>query len=159
MASRKPPIYLISILLFMVTLPILSIGWQAYRSSGTLSWGLTEKWFLFWAAGVRLFIAGIRQVTKPSFTAQEIFHISDSGSFAIVRELGFANISIGLISMLSLCYPLWRTPAAVAAGLYFALAGMLHIFKRPDSRNEVIAMISDFFIAVLLALCIGMTWG
>jgi hypothetical protein len=73
----------------------------------------------------------------------------------VIRELGFANICIGLIAMTSLFQPGWRMPAAVAGGLYFGLAGMLHVFKKPDSRNEFIALVSDLYIFILmLAYCV-----
>ena len=43
-------------------------------------------------------------------------------------------------------------PVALAGGLYFGLAGMLHVFKKPDSRNEVIALVSDLYIFLITLL-------
>ena len=145
-------LYLISILLFMLILPLASVIFEWLAHTSLFGWALIGKWFVFWALGVRLFIAGIRQVTKPEFTAKEIFHISGSESFVIIKELGFANLSFGLIGMLSLLKVEWREAAAIAGGAYFGLAGILHLSKKRDSANEVIAMISDLFIvAILLA--------
>ncbi len=145
-------LYLISVLLFMLVLPVTSIlgEWQFYHSQP--GWALIGKWLVFWAVGVRLFIAGIRQVTKPAFTAKEIFNISGTESLVIIKELGFANICFGLIGMLSLIKPAWCQPAAITGGLYFGLAGIQHLFKKPDSNNEVIALVSDLYIFVLLLL-------
>ena len=153
MATKKIPLYLVSILLFMVLLPILCIviQWRA-QDLRLSSWPLVGKWFVFWPVGVRLFIAGLRQATKPAFTAREIFHLNSDDSFPIIKELGFANISMGGIAILSLFFPSWRIPAAAAGGLYFGLAGFLHVFKKRDSANETIAMISDLYIFLLMAL-------
>lgn len=149
MATKKPSLYLISILLFMLILPIISIAFEW----GTLpAWPLIGKWFVFWAVGIRLFIAGARQITKPEFTAKDIFHIDSQESLVIVRELGFANLSIGLAGILSLLKPGWTEIAAITGGLFFGLAGLLHVQKKRGSTNEVIAMISDLFIFLVIVL-------
>lgn len=105
MTQSKPSLYLISILFFMLILPVSFIVFQWKVSKQTLDWLLIGKWFLFWSVGLRLFIAGIRQVLKPAFTAQEIFHIRGEESFVVIRELGFANISIGLTAIISMSKP------------------------------------------------------
>jgi hypothetical protein len=150
MAKNKPSLYLISILLFMLLLPTGCIFWEYIIRRAAFGWPLTGKWFLFWAVGVRLFIAGIRQATNPAFTAKEIFHLSGEESFPIIKELGFANICMGLISILSLWYAAWRMPTAVAGGLYFGLAAIMHMTKKPASRNELIALVSDLFIFIIM---------
>ena len=152
MATKKIPLYLVSILLFMVLLPIICLSIQLRQQDAAAVWPLIGKWFVFWPVGVRLFIAGLRQATKPAFTAREIFHLNSDDSFPIIKELGFANISMGGIAILSLFFPSWRIPAAAAGGLYFGLAGFLHLFKKRDSSNETIAMISDLYIFLLMAL-------
>src|ERR1700749_728071 len=102
MVRRKPPIYLISVLLFMLLLPVGCILYQWQIEKISLSWPLTGKWFVFWAIGARLFIAGLRQVTKPAFTAKEIFHMTTDESYVVIRELGFANLCFGTLGVLSL---------------------------------------------------------
>jgi len=155
MAVKKLNLYLISVLLFMLVLPVVSTTIDLEIHGLLLNWPLAGKWLIFWAIGVRLFIAGIRQATKPAFTAQQIFRISGSESFPVIRELGFANICMGLIAMLSLFQPAWRMPAAASGGLYFGLAGLLHVFKKPESRNEFIALISDLYsFMLMLAYCL-----
>jgi hypothetical protein len=69
----------------------------------------------------------------------------------VIRELGFANICMGIIAMTSLIQAEWRLPAAVAGGLYFGLAGLLHVFKKPDSRNEMIALVADLYLFIVMA--------
>lgn len=141
---------MISVLLFMLILPIISIVMDTASVNTPFTVLIAGKWLIFWAIGVRLLIAGIRQVTKPSFTAQQIFRISGSDSFPIIRELGFANICMGTIAILSIFRPEWRMPAAIAGGLYFGLAGILHLIKKPESRNEAIALVSDLFIFIIM---------
>ncbi|TCC98521.1 DUF6790 family protein [Pedobacter hiemivivus] len=150
MKENKINLYLISVLLFMLILPIVSIVVEVFSADVDFSVLLVGKWLIFWAIGVRLLIAGIRQITKPSFTAHQIFRITGNDSFPIIRELGFANICIGIIAMLSVFRPEWRMPAAIAGGLYFGLAGMMHLIKKPESRNEAIALVSDLYIFIIM---------
>lgn len=113
---------------------------------------LTGRWFVFWAVGIRLFIAGARQVIQPRFTAEEIFSIRDRASFVIVRELGFANLSMGLLGICSVFRPGWIVPAAIVGGLYYGLAGAGHIFQRHRNAKEYMAMISDGFAFLVLTV-------
>jgi hypothetical protein len=117
MKENKINIYLISVILFMLVLPAIFIALDPSLSDRHISRLLAGKWIIFWAIGVRLFIAGIRQALNPSFTAQKIFRISGTDSFPVIRELGFANICIGMFAMLSLWHPEWRTPAGLLLDL------------------------------------------
>ncbi len=123
MAKKKTSLYLVSILLFMLLLPIISIVVQAHNLHISYNWQLVGKWFLFWSVGIRLFIAGIKQIAQPEFTAKQIFQFKSEESFVVIRELGYANVCIGLLGVLSLIKPAWSPPAAIAGGLYFGLAG------------------------------------
>jgi hypothetical protein len=151
--ESKEPIskgYLASLLLLMVLLPAVSV-WVDYAPyAGNTLILLVGKWFVFWAIGVRLFAAGLRQVSRPLFTLQQIFHIQDPSGQVVVRELGFANICFGLVGMLALFIPAWRPAAAFAGGLYMGIAGVYHLIKKPATPNEVVAMVSDIYI--LLAM-------
>jgi hypothetical protein len=144
-------IYLITVLAFMLFLPLLSFGVDYFRNDQEGVISLLGKWFVFWAIGIRLLTAGIKQVLDPAFTAEKIFHLTDKGSHVIVKELGFANICFGLIGVISLFIPQWRMAAAFAGGVFLALDGINHIIKKPAGLNESIAMISDLFIAAIMA--------
>ena len=93
----------------------------------------------------------MRQVANPTFTAEIIFAVKEKAAPTIVRELGFANLSIGLIGVLALLRSDWITPAAIAGALFYALAGIKHLIKGERNGAENIAMISDLFIALVLA--------
>ena len=156
--NQKLSFYLIVVLLLMLVFPLSSIAIENRLYLVPLSWGLIGKWFVFWVVGVRLFTAGIRQVLKPAFTAQEIFHIKSEESFVVVKELGFANICMGLIGLLSILKPGWCPLAAIGGGLYFGFAGTEHIIKKPVSANETIAMVSDLLFFALMMIYLFCTF-
>lgn len=145
-------IYFIVVITLTIIVPLS--GWIIghFSSAASLDFEQFGKWFIFSAVGLRLFIAGVRQVTKPAFTAKEIFHIENPDSFPIVRELGFANLCFGLVGMISLFRADWRNVSAFASGLYYCLAGLLHIIKKPASANEKLALWSDIIIFLVLAV-------
>jgi len=143
--------YFASVILLLFVLPIAFIAGEAvlsHHASGIML--LVGKWFVFWGVGIRLFLAGVRQVFQPRFTAEEIFDIRDPGAFAIVREVGFGNLSMGLLGLWSLFRAGWIVPAAIVGGLYYGLAGAGHVFKKDKNAKEDMAMISDAFIFVVL---------
>jgi uncharacterized protein DUF6790 len=143
--------YFASVVLLLLILPLASIAIESELFPHHLSvLSLTGKWFVFWGAGARLFLAGVRQVTQPQFTAEEIFRIREVGAFPIVRELGFANLSMGLLGLCSIAVGGWTVPAAIVGGSYYGLAGIGHIFQEGKNAKEKMAMISDAFICVVL---------
>jgi hypothetical protein len=145
--SRIGKGYLATIVVLMLVLPVVSIIVERFGFTSTLSpWELAGKWFTFWGVGVRLATAGVRQAAKPGFTARDIFHLSSPDAEVIVRELGFANICMGLGAIVSGFAPSWRMSAAFIGGLYFGIAGMMHVIKKPVTPNEKLALISDLFI-------------
>lgn len=75
----------------------------------------------------------------------------------VIKELGFANLSIGSMGILSLCHAGWSQPAAIVGGIFFGFAGLGHLTKRADSTNEIIAMISNLFVFALLLLYLCFT--
>jgi hypothetical protein len=101
--------------------------------------------------GIRLLLAGARQVIQPRFTAEEIFRIRGAESLAIVRELGFANLLIGVLATCSIFHRSWTEPAAIVGGLFYRLAGLGHVNQASKNAKEQVAMISDAFIFLVLA--------
>ena len=144
-------LYLSTVIFLMFVFPSLSVIIEFYADKSQLL-DLTGKWFIFWAIGMRLFTAGLRQAINPSFTAEDIFHIKDRASFVVVRELGFANICLGIMGLLSIFVPQSRIVAAVSGGFFFGIAGATHIIKKPVGPNEWVAMVSDVFIAVVMLM-------
>ena len=144
--------YFASVLLLLLVLPLASIFAEAIRFGHSVTdMRLIGEWFVFWAVGVRLFLAGVRQVLQPSFTAVEIFQIHEPKALAIVRELGFANLSMGLLGLFSLWHKEWLIPAAIVGGLYYGLAGLGHVPQPHKNAKEYTAMISDAFVFAVLS--------
>jgi hypothetical protein len=84
--------------------------------------------------------------------------VKEKAALTIVQELGFANLSIGLLGALTLLNPQWIEPAAIVGGLFYALAGIKHLTKGDRNATENIAMVSDLFIAIVLAGYLALSW-
>ena len=86
--------YFVTVTLLTVVLPVASILLDHAMSATAVSWfALIGKWFVFWSAGVRLILAGLRQFYQPGFTARDIFGLRSDDALPIVRELGIANFA------------------------------------------------------------------
>ncbi|HOV20935.1 MAG TPA: hypothetical protein PLK10_15980 [Ottowia sp.] len=141
--------------LFMLVLPLLCIGAESLYFGAALDAALVAKWFAFWAVGWRLLLAGCKQMAQPRYTAREILGLKSDESLILVRELGFANVAIGLIGVLSLWLPSWRLAGALAGGVFYGLAGVMHALQDHRNRLENVAMVSDLgACAVLLGACL-----
>jgi hypothetical protein len=120
---------------------------------------------LLLGGGVRLFVAGVRQTIQPGFTAEAIFRVNDPAAWPIVREVGFANLSMGLLGLLSLWRGEWLIPASVVGGLYYGLAGAGHVAGKERNANkernakETFAMVTDFAAFVVLGVFVAGSLG
>jgi hypothetical protein len=139
----------------MFVLPIGSILIEmfAFKSTQALV-PLIGKWFVFWGVGGRLLLAGLRQAIQPRFTAETILGINGKESFQVVQELGFANISIGTLGIVSIFSGSWVMPSAIAGCLFYGMAGGRHIAKSNRNTVENTALASDLFIFIVLLLYI-----
>ena len=143
--------YYASVLLLTLILPGSCVYAQQALSHGDLPLMLLiGKWFTFWAVGVRLFIAGIRQQIQPRFTAQEIFGIMSDDPLVFIEELGMANAAMGVIGIVAVFVPSFVLPAAIVGGLYYAQAGVGHLHHSRRNAHRNFAMISDLFVAAML---------
>jgi hypothetical protein len=143
--------YFVTVALLLLILPAASIAIEAAlypRGLGLIL--LIGKWLVFWAVGIRLFMAGTRQVVQPQFTAAKIFNIHDPSSLPIVREVGFANLSMGVLGICSIFRPGWALSAAIVGGLYYGLAGIGHAMQTTRNAKENFAMLSDEFVFLVL---------
>jgi hypothetical protein len=151
--------YFAVVILLLFVFPVASVAIEAVHSRPAADIILlTGKWFVFWGVGVRLFTAGVRQTIQPRFTAEEIFGIHDARSHPIVREIGFANLSMGVLGLVTIFRAGWIVPAALVGGLYYGLAGTGHIFQKNKNAKEYTAMISDIFVFFVLGLFILRSW-
>ena len=144
--------YFIIVILLLFVCPLASVAIEAFRLHEPLTSAvLIGRWWTFWAVGVRLFLAGIRQVVQPRFTAKEIFEIHDPSALPIIREIGFANLSMGMLGICSIFRSDWVIPAAIVGSLYYGFAGLGHLPQKNKNAKEYTAMVSDLFAAGILA--------
>ncbi|WP_018859025.1 DUF6790 family protein [Rhizobium sp. 42MFCr.1] len=143
--------YLAIILLLMLVLPLGSVAAEAHWSADANVVFLVGKWFVFWGVGLRLLVASLKQIINPAFTAETIFGVTDHKAQALVQEIGFGNLSIGMLGIFSLFEPRWIVPAAITACLFYGLAGLKHLLERPKNRSRKIAMFSDLWLFFVLA--------
>jgi hypothetical protein len=116
---------------------------------------LVGQWFVFWAGGIRLVLAGLRQFFQPSFTSKEIFGLTGDDALPFVRELGIANFATGVVGAASLVVPSFVLPIAISAGIFYSIAGFRHLTDRDRTRKQNIAMVSDLFVFAVLAVYVG----
>jgi hypothetical protein len=150
--------YLLSVILLLFVLPTGFVLGEKLLFASALGWmPLIGKWFVFWAVGVRLLLAGLTQVSRPEFTAKRIFEIEDSSVWPIVREVGFGNISMAVLGLASLWNASWVVPAALVGGLYYGLAGLVHVARGGGNPKEQTAMVTD--LAMFLVLAAFVIWS
>ena len=149
--------YVPMVIALMLVLPLISIAAQIlltdHGATAASNLFIVAKWYVFWAVGVRLSLAGLRQIFQPRYTAETILGLKGAESLFFVRELGFANVSMGSIAALSLIRAAWVPAAALVGALYYGLAGINHCFHQNRNKLQNLAMVSDLFAAVVLAIC------
>ena len=144
----------------MFAFPLVAVGFEASQANNTLTAVLVAKWFAFWSVGWRLFLAGTRQVLQPSYTAKVILGFKGEEALLLVRELGFANLALGVVGIASLFVASWQLAVALAGGIFYGLAGVNHARQSHRGRLQSVAMLSDLFAAiVLLGACAGVVFG
>jgi hypothetical protein len=114
---------------------------------------IIAKWYVFWAVGVRLGLAGLRQIIQPRYTAETILGMKSGESLLLVRELGIANTALGSLGLATFFAPSWLLPAALAGAIFYAIAGINHVLHQPRNKLQNVAMVSDLFAGLVLAVC------
>jgi hypothetical protein len=149
--------YFAIVVALMLVLPLASIGIQVLSGGPGMVAALAAKWFVFWMVGVRLLLAGLRQIVQPRYTAEQILGVKDPDATLIVRELGIANTAIGSVGVASLFFRDWVFPIALVGTIFYALAGINHVTDKHRNRLQSFAMVSDLFAAaVLLMSCLAL---
>jgi hypothetical protein len=64
--------YTATVIGLMLIFPAASIVFELILQHRVLDAQIVGKWFVFWAVGVRLLMAGIRQIVQPRYTAETI---------------------------------------------------------------------------------------
>ena len=144
--------YFAIIFCLMLAAPVgaIAIEHSLFHSAEPLM-ALVGKWFVFWAVGVRLTLAGLRQYLEPRFTAEQIFEIHGDDALPVVRELGIANFAAGAVGILSLLRPDFILPSAIAAAIFYGVAGFRHATQAKRNAKETAAMATDLLAFAVLA--------
>lgn len=144
--------YRIGVALTMFVLPFCSVVIAHIIHPDISAMALTAKWFVFWAVGVRLFLAGVLQVLRPTFTAREIFRLKTDEALPLVREVGIGNLAAGLVGTASIAYPAFVLPIAIWGAVFYGAAGLGHAVRRERSVNEGFALVTDLYAFIVLAV-------
>jgi hypothetical protein len=150
--------YVAIVALLMLLVPLFFVaGHVLLNQHGMLTAAtiipIIAKWYVFWAVGARLGLAGLRQIFQPRYTAETILGIKSEESLLLVRELGFANTAIGSVGLATLLAPSWVLPTALVGAIFYGLAGLNHLLHRPRNKMQNVAMVSDLFAGLVLAVC------
>jgi len=143
--------YFILVIGQTVVLPIISGFIELLTVGGdpVLAFG---KWWVFWGVGTRLLVAGVAQVSGKGPTAEILGATQPSAQEAqLTRELGTANIGMGLAGLLALV-PGWALPAGLAGGVFLLIAGILHLPKRSKNAKETLATWTDLIVGVAVVV-------
>ena len=103
--------------------------------------------------------AGLRQYFQPQFTAKEIFRMKTDEALPIIREHGIGNFAVGTAGVVSLWVPAFIVPVALIAAIFYGVTGVFHSLAKTRSLNENIAMVSDFWVAAVLAGYLIRIWA
>jgi hypothetical protein len=143
--------YIVLVLLQTVVLPLVSgiITIATTGSDPLLAFGVS---FLFWGVGTRLLVAGVSQIVRPAFTVQNILGQENAGAAQIAQELGFANLSIGIVAIIAAFIPGWGVPAAIVGGLFLGFAGFRHVGKKNPNIKEIVATWTDILVFAAMAV-------
>lgn len=147
--------YFVLVILQTVVLPIGSgiIELTTVGGDPVLVFG---KWWVFWGVGTRLLVAGAVQVSGRGPTSEILGSAAPSvHETQLVRELGMANIAMGIAGCLALV-PGWALPAGVAGGAFLLVAGLMHVPKKGKNASEQLATWTDLIVgAAVLALAVA----
>jgi hypothetical protein len=139
----------------MFVLPLCAIAVEHFARPDALLIALVAKWFVFWAVGVRLLLAGVMQLARPKFTAQNILGLKSDEALPLVRELGIANLAAGIVGIASIAYPSFVFPIAIWAVVFYGGAAVGHAIRHERSAKENVAMLTDLFAFLVLAVVVG----
>lgn len=149
--------YFILVIAQTLVLPVVSGSIDLARSGGhpVLVFG---AWWVFWGVGTRLLVAGIAQVSGKGPTAEILGSTAPSvPEQQLARELGTANLAMGLAGLLALVRD-WALPAGAAGGVFLLIAGAWHVAKKGKGPRETLATWTDLVVGlavVVLAVDVG----
>ncbi|MCW3492107.1 hypothetical protein [Microbacterium sp. SSM24] len=141
--------YFILVIAQTVALPLICGAWELAARGGdpVVVFG---TWWVFWGVGTRLLVAGVAQVSGKGPTAAILGSTAPTiQEKQLTRELGTANIAMGIAGLLALV-PGWAVPAGLAGGLFLLIAGAMHVPKKGKNAQESLATWTDLLVGVVV---------
>jgi hypothetical protein len=148
-------VYIAVVLLQTLVLPLVSSIIHLVVAPGSDVLLVLGIWWGFWGVGTRLLLAGISQLSNPGRTSKGILGVDDKNAEQVVHELGFANLSFGLVGTATALIPEWGLLGAVPGAIYLGLAGFRHVAKRGKNTEETVATWTDLLVFVMVGLGIA----
>lgn len=143
--------YFVLVIAQTVVLPIVSGSIELAVSGGdpVLVFG---KWWVFWGVGTRLLVAGVAQVSGRGPTTAILGAATPTvQEKQLTRELGTANIGMGIAGLLALV-PGWALPAGIASGVFLLIAGLMHVPKQGKNAQETLATWTDLLVGIVVVV-------
>ena len=142
----------ITVFVNILVLPIISIVINLIinnrKNNSENIFEIIGKWFIFWSLGVRLIIAGLMQIFNPIYT-NNLLQLS-LNDFIIIRELGLANFSIGLLCTISYFKKSLQKYVCIYMFIFFTGASILHIIRIENINfDELISLITDIILIII----------
>lgn len=151
--------YFVIVVAFAVVAPIGAALWEAQSAAGADILALFGKWTAFFGVGVRLFMAGVSQAFRPDYTLNEIFGVDAPDVRPVVQELGFANLSMGVLGLLALIHPMLTLAAATVGAIFYGLAGARHLPGARGNAKRLAAAGTDIWVFIVLAAYVAARLG
>jgi hypothetical protein len=144
--SKHTAMFTVWCIALLFVFPIVSAAFESRFDQVVLNWPTYWKWFIFWSVGIRLFFKGVKLASTPQFTGLSLSSFKNRESYLVLLELGFANMALGSMGILSVINGQWRLIAAIAAAIYFGLSDMLRFLKKPGSLHELVALLFNLLV-------------
>lgn len=88
-------------------------------------------WFLGFGIGIGSILSGLTQVISPEMIVQSV----GWSNTPFLREVGFANISYGILGLLSIKYRSFWAPTIIAYTVFMWGAAIGHIYNVQQTGN------------------------
>lgn len=141
-----------------IIIPVIFIIVEAEirrRKDQEFKWSnLCCKWFSFWVLGFGAISVGLMQSLNPAYTAS-LLNVQTS-DMIVIRELGCAQIGMGILGLLAIKFHSFRKPAAISYGLFILGAVILHVARLGHiNADEIVSLADDIWtvgVAVFIIL-------
>ncbi len=146
-------VYVVSVMLIAPALCVIIAYAKRSKTAKPQLIPLLCRWFVFWSIGIRSATGGLMQMLNPAYT-ERLLNVGTE-NMLIIQELGFANLAIGVIAMVSLFVPAFRKPAAAAGGIFLMGAAILHLMRLSVIElGEIMSLSGDLLIVAIAVLCL-----